>query len=88
MALQSHIILNRFTLSTYLTAPTDVDVNDWVSQAEAARIRGVSRQAIAKLIAAGRLPTVRFGGRLFVSKSHVLAFAPLPAGRPRISEGG
>lgn len=57
--------------------------DDWVSQAEAARMRKVSRQAIAKLIAAGRLRTTKFGGRKFVNRSEVLKFEALPAGRKK-----
>lgn len=57
---------------------------EWISQAEAARLRKVSRQAIAKLIAADRLRTTDFGGRRFVSRQDVLAFEPLSPGRKRL----
>ena len=56
--------------------------DDWVSQAEAAVLRGVSRQAISKLVAAGRLPTLKFGGRMLVGRAAVVDFRPDPAGRP------
>lgn len=56
---------------------------DWISQAEAARLRGVTRQAIAKLVRNGRLRTMEVGGRVLVSRADVLAFEPHPAGRPR-----
>ncbi|MFL6606336.1 MAG: helix-turn-helix domain-containing protein [Steroidobacteraceae bacterium] len=69
-------------MSTYLSP--NFDPENWISQAEAARIRGVSRQAIAKLVAASRLATFRIGGRKFVSKSDVLRFEALPAGRPKV----
>jgi excisionase family DNA binding protein len=58
------------------------DPNEWISQAEAARLRGVSRQAIALLVKKGRLPVLRIGGRLLVRRKEVEDFTPEPAGRP------
>ena len=55
---------------------------DWVSQAEAARVHGVSRQAINKLVKNGRLRTLLVGGRLFVSRQDLEKFVPRAAGRP------
>jgi hypothetical protein len=56
---------------------------DWISQAEAARIRGVSQQAIANLISRGRLKTVSAAGRTFLFRSEVEVFEPQPkTGRP------
>lgn len=63
-----------------------LDLSEWISQAEAARLREVSRQAIAKLVANGRLVTLDIGGRAFVRRSDVLAFEPNPAGRPKNTE--
>jgi len=57
--------------------------DEWIAQADAARLRKVSRQAISKLIAAGRLRTVEFGGRTFVSKRDVLEFEKQKAGRKK-----
>ena len=58
-------------------------IDDWISQVEAARIRGVSKQAIAKLIARKRLSAREIGGRMLVRRSEVEAFVPMPIGRPR-----
>jgi len=58
---------------------------DWINQADAARLRGVSRQAIAKLAANGRLRSLVVGGRTLVNRADVLAFTPNPAGRPRMA---
>jgi excisionase family DNA binding protein len=69
-------------MSTYFQK-TPLDLTEWISQAEAARLRNVSRQAIAKLVGNGRLRTLELGGRSFVSRSDVLAFEPNPAGRPK-----
>lgn len=64
-------------MSSYLRDP-----NEWISQAEAARLRGVSRQAIALLVKKGRLPVFKIGGRLLVRRKEVEEFTPEPAGRP------
>lgn len=55
---------------------------DWISQAEAARLRGVTRQAIAKLVKKGRLRSLEVGGRLFVDRAEVENLVPRRAGRP------
>lgn len=57
--------------------------SDWISQAEAARLRGVSRQAIAKLVRNARLKSIVIGGHVLVSRTHVLSFQPRAAGRPK-----
>lgn len=62
---------------------TAIDPAEWISQAEASRLRGVSRQAIAKHVSNGRLRTLEVGGRALVSRADVLAFEPNPAGRPK-----
>ena len=56
---------------------------EWISQAEAARLRGVTRQAIAKLVKNDKIRTTVFGGHTFVNKKDVLNFTPSKAGRPR-----
>jgi excisionase family DNA binding protein len=57
--------------------------SDWISQAQAAQLRGVSRQAIAKLVRKGRLKSIVVGGHILVSRADVLSFQPRAAGRPR-----
>jgi plasmid maintenance system antidote protein VapI len=57
------------------------ELGEWVSQSEAARLRGISRQAIARLVVRGRLSTIEVAGRKLVRRSEVMAFDPLPAGR-------
>lgn len=49
-------------------------LRDLISQAEAARIRGVTRAAIRDLIRRGRLVSVEVAGRLLVHKSEVERF--------------
>ena len=80
--MQSGIVaINKLSTSTNFT--TSINPAEWISQAEASRLRGVSRQAIAKLVANGRLRTLEVGGRDLVSRADVLAFEPNPAGRPK-----
>jgi hypothetical protein len=52
-----------------------LDMSEWMSKGDAARARGVSRQAIWDLVNRGRLTTCRFKGRLYVSRAEVLSFA-------------
>jgi excisionase family DNA binding protein len=65
------------------TIKDEKDIDDWISQVEAARIRSVSKQAIAKLIRRNRLSAREIGGRMLVRRSEVEAFVPMPIGRPR-----
>lgn len=58
------------------------ELSDWISQSEAAGLRGVSRQAIFKLIRAGRLRTLEIGGHVLVSRSEIVEFQAEAAGRP------
>lgn len=49
-------------------------MNDLISQAEASRLRGVTRAAIRDLIRRGRLRSITVGGRELVFRSEVEAF--------------
>lgn len=69
----------RLTMSTYLTRKSFVP-EQWVSQAEAAQMRGVSRQAIAKLVKKGRFTTLIVAGKILLRKSEVEKFKPQPPG--------
>jgi excisionase family DNA binding protein len=51
-------------------------LEDLVTQKEAAEMRGVSIQAIDYLIRAGRLRTVKFGGKRFLYRKEVEAYRP------------
>jgi len=57
-----------------------LNTNEWMSKGDAARARGVSRQAIWELVSRGRLTTRRFRGRVYVSRAEVLGFARQPRG--------
>ena len=70
-------------MSTYLSEGK-VRADDWVSQAEAARIRGVSRQAIARLIKRGRFRILSIGGKVLLRRFEVENYKPeLPGRRPK-----
>jgi excisionase family DNA binding protein len=77
---------NRNGLSMSTNFLTDFDTSDWISQSEAARVRGVSRQAIARLVRKGRFQTLRLGGRTLVRASEVRDFKAEPPGRPSSDE--
>ncbi len=55
---------------------------EWVTKAEAARIRHVTRQAIAKLVAKGKFQTLEIAGRAFLKRSEVELYQSPPGGRP------
>jgi excisionase family DNA binding protein len=65
----------------------EVDVNDLITQAEAAEMRGVSRAAITDLVKRGRLRTVELFGKKLLYRSEVENFEPehkgWPKGKPR-----
>lgn len=48
--------------------------SEWVSKSEAARLRGVSRQAIWELVKRGRLSTFVLNGRTYLKRADVLRF--------------
>lgn len=58
------------------------DHADLITQAEAARIRQVSREAIYGLVARGKLNVVEIGGQKFVRRSEVENYTPGIGGRP------
>ena len=55
---------------------------EWISQADAARIRGVSRQAISRLIKKGRLQVFRIVGKVLLNRAEIETFVPEQSGRP------
>jgi excisionase family DNA binding protein len=51
-----------------------IDLKDLISQAEASRLRGVSRAAVSDLIKRGRLRSVKIAGHQLLFRSEVEAF--------------
>ncbi|MBD0369781.1 MAG: helix-turn-helix domain-containing protein [Pyrinomonadaceae bacterium] len=60
------------------------DMSDLISQAEAARLRGVTRAAIQDLVRRGRIRSVNVGGRSLVYRSEIESYEQGQPGRPRI----
>jgi predicted XRE-type DNA-binding protein len=57
--------------------------NDLITQAEAARLRGVTRSAISDLVKRGKFKKVqKVGSVLFLSRREVLNYTPEVGGRP------
>lgn len=60
--------------------------SDLISQAEAARLRGCSRQAISRLIQRGKIKVYHIAGFQFLSKAEILKYEAKPGGRPKSLE--
>jgi predicted DNA-binding protein (UPF0251 family) len=56
---------------------------DWITQAEAARMRNVSRQAINKLVKESRLRVIDICGVTLVNKADLKSFKARSSGRPK-----
>ncbi len=59
------------------------ELEDLITQAEAARLRNVSREAIYGLVTRGKLQVVEIGGQKFVRRSAVEQYTPEVGGRPK-----
>jgi len=59
------------------------NVDEWITQSEAARIRGISRQAINKLVKKSRLKTFCMGNIIFVNRKEIENFLPKKVGRKK-----
>jgi excisionase family DNA binding protein len=60
-----------------------INIADWMSQAEAARLRGCTRQAISKLIKKQKLHTLEVGGHVLVNRIELMEYEDGSAGRPK-----
>jgi len=63
-----------------------IDSDDMITQSEAARIRGVTHEAIRSLVKRGRFNVFKIGGKTFLSKREVERFKPSIGGRPRMKK--
>jgi excisionase family DNA binding protein len=60
------------------------DISTWISQSEAARLRGVSREAIYNLVKKNRLKILKIGDKTLVNRIEVENYRPrLPGPKPR-----
>lgn len=58
-----------------------IDIDDWITLADAARMRNTTRQAISKLVKRSRLETLMIAGHILVNKTGVLSFVEETPGR-------
>jgi excisionase family DNA binding protein len=65
-----------------------ISTADWITQAEAARIRGVSRQAINNLVKKGRVKSVKVSSLVLVDRNDIENFEALDPGRPKKKKNG
>jgi excisionase family DNA binding protein len=65
-----------------MSSNTVPKIDQYISQTEAAALRGISRQAISDLIRRGRLPVTMVAGRKLLLRSDVESFSALSIGRP------
>jgi excisionase family DNA binding protein len=63
-----------------------VPLEELISQAEAARLRGVTRQAIKQLVQRGKFKVYSIGGKILLDRREVRAYKPKRTGRPRKSK--
>jgi excisionase family DNA binding protein len=71
-------VVDSMTMSGDLSRNTEnvLDPSAWISQTEAARLRGVSRQSIAELVKKNRFKILKIGGKTLLNRSDVEAFQP------------
>ena len=68
---------------------TPIDINDLITQAEAAKLRGVALSSIDSLVSRGRLRYVEMFGKRLVYRSEVLAFERMKTGpKPKAAKKG
>ena len=62
------------------------NLSELISQTQAAKLRGVTREAIADLIRRGKLVPIEVAGRKLLRRSDVESYAPESGGRPKKAE--
>lgn len=65
-----------------------ISTEEWITQSEAAKVRGVSRQAINNLIKKGRIKTIKVSSVVLLDKKDVENFESLKPGRPSKDKNG
>jgi hypothetical protein len=79
----SHYAANFLTASMSLSGSVKFNPEDLVRQTTAARMRGVSKQAIEGLVKRGKLTKIVIDGYAFVLRSEVENYKPSIGGRPK-----
>src|SRR5580692_3328486 len=57
-----------------------LDISAWISQSEAARLRGVTRAAISALVKRNRFKTLKIGGKNLLNRTDIEDYQPQPRG--------
>jgi excisionase family DNA binding protein len=57
-----------------------LDISAWISQSEAARLRGVTRAAISALVKRNRFKTLKIGGKSLLNRADIENYQPQPRG--------
>jgi excisionase family DNA binding protein len=76
-------IITKYLTGSKIFSQMNIDLTELISVPDAAKMRGVSTQAIHHLIKRGRLNAIEVAGRRVLFRKEVEAFEPLPVGRPR-----
>ena len=58
-----------------------VDFSAWISQSEAARLRGVTRAAISALVKRNRFTILKIGGKTLINRVDIENYQPQKSGR-------
>jgi excisionase family DNA binding protein len=61
----------------------NIDLDEWMTQAQAAKLRGVSLQAINHLVRRGRFRVMRIAGRVLINRDDVINYQRDVGGRPK-----
>jgi hypothetical protein len=75
--------LNGWHGQPYYWHKVKINPKDLIRQATAAKMRGVSTQAIARLVQRGKLTKIEIDGYPFLFRSEVESFTPGARGRPK-----
>jgi excisionase family DNA binding protein len=86
IAIPYHLSRDLFVMVKKNQQKETDDMADLISQAEAARLRGVTRAAIQDLVRRGRIRSVNVGGRSLVYRSEITNYQQGEAGRPKKAE--
>lgn len=75
--------LNGCTRQQVAKRNVNLNPKDLVTYTTAARIRGVSRQAISRLVQRGKLTMIEIDGHKYVSRVELEKYKPGIGGRPK-----
>jgi excisionase family DNA binding protein len=86
--MQFTLEIRQVGFSVKSSSMSSISIDDLITQSDAARLRGVSRQAIHTLIQRGKLSTYVVAGHVLVSRTEVENFKEGRRGRRPASSKG